>query len=173
MLPELPAGVELNRLTTHDDERGAFVEILRPGRIDAQIAQVSVSTSNEGALRGLHFHRRQTDIWHLLDGELEVALVDLRLNDPQPVTFTWSSSDPSTLRVPPGVAHGYAALSRSRILYMFTREHDPADEFGIAWNDPDLATPWRIQHPVLSERDANNPTLAELRSGGRLDGLDR
>jgi len=34
------------------------------------------------------------------------------------------------------------------------------DEHGVAWNDPTLAIPWRIDaEPVLSERDANNPNL--------------
>jgi len=62
--------------------------------------------------------------------------------------------------VPPGVAHGYLALTDLDVIYWVTSEYDPSDEHGVAWNDPTLAIPWRIDtEPVVSERDAGNPKL--------------
>jgi dTDP-4-dehydrorhamnose 3,5-epimerase len=36
-------------------------------------------------------------------------------------------------------------------------------EAALAWNDRDLAVPWPIDEPVLSERDRTAPTLADIR----------
>jgi dTDP-4-dehydrorhamnose 3,5-epimerase len=41
------------------------------------------------------------------------------------------------------------------------RYFDGSDEWGIAWNDPELGIDWPATDPVLSERDRNNPGLAE------------
>jgi dTDP-4-dehydrorhamnose 3,5-epimerase len=47
------------------------------------------------------------------------------------------------------------------LLYMVDAEYDGKDEFGFAWDDPDLAIAWPVTDPVVSERDANNPSLRE------------
>ena len=36
------------------------------------------------------------------------------------------------------------------------------DEYGLLWNDPDLAIAWPVEDPVLSDKDAANPTLREF-----------
>ena len=62
--------------------------------------------------------------------------------------------------IPPGVAHGYLALTDLDVIYWVTGEYDPGDEHGVAWNDPTLGIPWQIDtEPVVSERDAKNPGL--------------
>ena len=33
---------------------------------------------------------------------------------------------------------------------------------GVAWNDPELAVEWMQDAPQLSERDRDNPLLADL-----------
>jgi len=40
--------------------------------------------------------------------------------------------------------------------------YDPSSELGVAWNDPALAITWPVTQPLLSRRDSNHPTLAEL-----------
>ena len=32
----------------------------------------------------------------------------------------------------------------------------------MAWDDPELAIEWPISDPILSERDRNAPSLAEI-----------
>jgi len=62
--------------------------------------------------------------------------------------------------VPAGVAHGYLALTEIDLIYWVTREYDPGDENGVAWDDPTLAIDWRLDGPpVVSERDSRNPGL--------------
>ena len=47
-------------------------------------------------------------------------------------------------------------------MYFVDRIHDPADEFGVAWDDPEIGADWGLIDPVLSERDKKNPTRREL-----------
>jgi len=40
--------------------------------------------------------------------------------------------------------------------------YNPDDELGVAWDDPDLDVEWGVDEPVISERDRNNPRLADI-----------
>jgi dTDP-4-dehydrorhamnose 3,5-epimerase len=70
------------------------------------------------------------------------------------------------LYIPAGCVHGFLALEDETLLYYKqSSEYDPAAELGIAWNDPDLAIEWPLGGvaPILSAKDASNPTLRALR----------
>ena len=65
--------------------------------------------------------------------------------------------------VPPGFAHGFAVLSPvAQVEYKCTELYDRASEVGIAWNDPALAIEWPISDAILSDRDRQHPTLAQV-----------
>ncbi len=55
--------------------------------------------------------------------------------------------------IPPGVAHGFAALSDMTITYLVDGYYNPADELGVAWDDPDIGADWGLTDPILSTRD--------------------
>jgi dTDP-4-dehydrorhamnose 3,5-epimerase len=165
------AGVHWGRLRAHADERGAFRELGRAGALGQPFVQANLSLSRAGVLRGLHYHRRQLDHWVVLDGEVFVALVDLRnLREKggRPVTRVLATDD--TVTIPQMVGHGFLALAPTRLLYLVTNEYDNTDELGLAWDDPELAVAWPTVatpdgRPILSDRDHANPSLAELRDG--------
>jgi hypothetical protein len=56
-----------------------------------------------------------------------------------------------------GVAHGFAALTDMTITYLVDGYYSPADELGVAWNDPAIGADWGVTDPVLSARDQTNP----------------
>ena len=58
------------------------------------------------------------------------------------------------------------------VLYKCTDFYHPEDEYGIIWNDPDLAIPWPTNAPQLSDKDRHNPRLKELPSE-QLPAYDR
>ena len=176
-------GVSYGKLAGHGDRRGSFMEIWRAsafgslteemaGLPDARFVQANLSTSAQGVLRGLHYHRRQLDYWIVVGGRALVALVDVR-----PVT-----ADPAahalielrelgvgeTVTIPTGVAHGFLALEPLQLMYLVSNEYDGSDELGFAWDDPAVGVPWPAVtgtpdgRPILSDRDLSNPTLAEL-----------
>ena len=66
------------------------------------------------------------------------------------------------LFIPIGVAHGFAALTDATLTYIVNQNYDGGDEFGVAWDDPDLALPWGIESPILSGRDLRNPRLRDM-----------
>ena len=82
------------------------------------------------------------------------------------VGVTLSADNFKQCYVPPGFAHGFAVVSPiAQVEYKCTDIYDPADEIGIAWNDPALAISWPVGQPFLSERDRRNPRLAEVMDG--------
>jgi dTDP-4-dehydrorhamnose 3,5-epimerase len=157
---EIP-GATLVSLESHPDERGGFVEILRAARFPDQFVQANHSYSRAGVLRGLHYHRHQADLWYVVRGRMQVGLADLRerRNPPATSSFVMDADDPAILYVPPGVAHGYLALTDLDLIYFVTRYFDETDEFGVAWDDPGLAIQWENPNPILSMRDRSTPPL--------------
>ena len=69
--------------------------------------------------------------------------------------------------IPPGVAHGFAALTDMMITYMVDSYYNPDDELGVAWDDPDIGADWGVADPILSARDQANPRRAALPAGRR------
>ena len=52
------------------------------------------------------------------------------------------------------------------ITYLVDGYYDPADELGVAWDDPAVAADWGVADPVLSTAIAN-PRRADLAAGRR------
>lgn len=143
------------------DERGSFVEIFRENLLGTEFVQANHSRSRKGVLRGLHYHRKQADAWYVMAGEAQAMLADLRSRSDSPtvVSVDLSFDQPRVLYIPPGIAHGFLAITDLDLIYWVTHYYDSTDEFGIAWDDPTISAPWRTNDPVLSERDRNNPKL--------------
>ncbi len=113
--------------------------------------QVNISYSHKNVLRGLHYHREQTDVWWPIQGRFQVAFVQQ-----QPThlveSFIIDSREPIAIKIPPNVSHGYLALDSACILgYAVDQVYNPEDEFTIPWNHQGIA--WKVETPILSERD--------------------
>ena len=107
----------------------------------------------------------QSDYWYVSHGQAQVVLHDLRQDSPtQGATQNFklgisNSSEQKGVYIPPGVAHGFAAVTDITITYLVDNYYDPQDELGVAWNDPQIRADWEIDNPILSERDQSNPLL--------------
>lgn len=170
-------GVSLKQVTVHNDERGSFSEVFRsewvPGRNYGNEIQLNLSRSRKGALRGLHYHKKQSDWWIPVHGRFQAVLADLRETSRtfgNTMVFNLSSDDSVCVLIPPGVAHGFLALTDASLLYAVDCYYDGSDEQGVAWNDPELAIQWVLENPIVSTRDINNPTVEELKKGKLLPG---
>ena len=69
---------------------------------------------------------------------------------------------PQALLIPPGVAHGFLALSEATLLYMVTEAYDGTDEHGFRFDDPGLGFAWSRLDPIVTERDRTAPDLGEV-----------
>ena len=169
---EVIDGVHLVRPTVHGDQRGYFVETYRrewfPG--GREMVQANRGDRVTGCLVGLHYHLRQADYWYVPRGHARVVLHDLRAGgrtDGATLSLDLGEVDGGAnnhlgVYIPPGVAHGFAALSDLTITYLVDGYYDPADELGVAWDDPAVDADWGISEPILSERDRNLPGRADL-----------
>jgi dTDP-4-dehydrorhamnose 3,5-epimerase len=151
----------------HGDERGRFVETYRRQwlPLGREMVQGNRSEKQAGAIVGLHYHLHQADYWYLLRGRARVVLHDLREGSPTDgvtETIVLDGSEDRGLFIPPGVAHGFAALSDLLLWYLVDGYYNPADELGLAWDDPDVGAMWGVVDPVLSDRDRNNPRRTEI-----------
>ena len=160
-------GVVLVHLAERPDERGRFVETFRQEWIPGAppMVQGNRSDSIAGAVRALHYHLHQADYWYVPAGRIFVALHDLRRSSPTTgATQTLEIGQGAEIGVyiPPGVAHGFQAVTDATLTYLVDRYYDPADEHGLAWDDPDAGIPWPIPNAVLSDRDRANPKRADI-----------
>ena len=148
-------GVGIIPLQFWPDDRGYFLELLRAGQglaagLSTATLQVSAALSYPGAIKAFHFHSRQTDIWAPAAGMLQVCLYDLRVGSPSfgvKNTLYIGELRPWSLRIPPGVGHGYKVLGPdpALLVYATDRFYDPTDEGRLAWNDPDIGYDWETQ----------------------------
>jgi dTDP-4-dehydrorhamnose 3,5-epimerase len=166
-------GLRLFEPRVFEDERGAFLEVYHRDRyrehgLDVAFVQDNLSRSRRAVVRGLHFQRRhpQGKLISVVRGAIYDVAVDLR---PGSETFgahvgvELSDANGRQLWVPPGFAHGFAALSdRADVLYKCTDVYHPDDEGGLLWNDPALGIAWPVAEPILSERDRQHPPLDAL-----------
>ncbi len=167
-------GVVVLEPEVHGDERGFTVETYRRDAwgnagVDVEFVQHNHSRSSQGTLRGLHFQTDpgQAKLVRCSRGRIFDVAVDLRRDSP---TFgQWEGhvlddTDHRQLYIPVGFGHGFAVLSDlADVSYLLSSTYDPATESGIVWNDPDIAVEWPVESPLLSERDKQAPTLADVR----------
>jgi dTDP-4-dehydrorhamnose 3,5-epimerase len=169
-------GVVTVRPDVRGDERGIFIETYRREWLPhgREMVQGNRSDKQAGAVVGLHFHLHQADYWYVPRGRARVVLHDLRRGAPtEGATLELQLDDVNHAGVwiPPGVAHGFAAATDLTMTYLVDQYYNPADELGLAWNDPNVAADWDLApgtEPILSPRDRSNPSRTELADGGRL-----
>ncbi len=169
MLPavDLPDGVALLDLTTHEDRRGGLTEIFRSTwTADFQPVQWNVVTSRPGVLRGVHVHALHSDYFVVLSGSVTIGLHDLRPTDATgwSGTVEMTGSPVTALVIPPGVAHGFYSHTASTYVYAVDHYWSLEDELGCHWSDPDLAIRWPVADVVLSDRDTEAGSFSELRA---------
>jgi len=168
----LPGVYEL-RPKIYRDARGSFLETYHLANfstlgINDRFVQDNHSVSSRGTLRGLHYQLQypQAKLCRVIEGEALDVAVDIRAGSPhfgKSVVVRLCAKDQNQLYIPVGFAHGFLALTDTvQFLYKCSDYYSPADEFGILWNDSELAIPWGAENPVLSPRDAQNRKLAEV-----------
>lgn len=160
----------------HVDGRGLFFEafnkneLIKAG-IEINVLQTNISISQKNVVRGLHFQNppfAQGKLVRVLRGAILDVAVDIRKDSP---TFGKSYSkelneeNKLALWVPEGFAHGFASLADNTMLeYSCTNVYNKASEGGIHWNDAGIGIDWRIENPIISEKDAEAPFFKDFES---------
>jgi dTDP-4-dehydrorhamnose 3,5-epimerase len=159
------------------DSRGFFTELFNKQKFEdlglghLNFVQDNLSTSQKGTIRGLHFQSppyAQGKMVTVFQGCVLDVAVDLRKNSPtfgQHVAVELDADNLRYLFIPEGFAHGFQVLSENCIFYYkCTNYYNAPADGGVFWNDPALNLPWREIEPIVSEKDAKQPLLANLNS---------
>ncbi|QCQ97589.1 dTDP-4-dehydrorhamnose 3,5-epimerase [Brevundimonas sp. SGAir0440] len=167
------------------DARGWFMETFSESSaatagIGARFVQDNQSFSaGEGTLRGLHFQRpphAQAKLVRCVRGSVMDYAVDLRRGSPtygHYVSAKLTSEGGEQLYIPIGFAHGFVTLeSDVEIAYKVSDVYAPECDGGILWNDSTIGIEWPLpaSGPILSDKDAALPTLAEFDCPFEYDG---
>ncbi len=87
----------------------------------------------------------------------------VRLEQPRGLNHITSCNTqrcPAVRFIPPGFAHGFCVTSEEAdFVYRCGSYYEPELERGIAWDSAGID--WPTDQPVLSDRDQQNPTLAD------------
>src|SRR5438045_4626329 len=166
------AGVYVVEPEVHGDQRGLFIETYRRAWFPHGREMVQANRANRqcGAVVGLHYHLHQADYWYVPFGTAKVVLHDLREGGPTDgatLTLELSGDNHVGVFIPPGVAHGFAAVTDMTITYLVDGYYNPADELGLAWNDPAVKADWGVTDPILSDREQTNHGRDDLPAGRR------
>jgi dTDP-4-dehydrorhamnose 3,5-epimerase len=168
------AGALLFKPAPHVDERGFFSRTFdaataRAAGIDpGSFLQDSLSRSRLGVLRGLHLRRGRGEakLVRCSYGAVFDVVVDLRPGSPTYLnweSFELRDDEQVSLYVPAGCAHGFQALTDpADVAYRIDREHDPAQDVSIAFNDQQLDIAWPLPVTSMSPRDRAAPPLADV-----------
>jgi dTDP-4-dehydrorhamnose 3,5-epimerase len=97
------------------------------------------SATDYGVVKCWHLHQKHTDQFTVTRGKLQVSLVDLREGSPtflQANKLILGTQKPRFLKIPPGVMHGWKALSQPEVIVVNFQSmpYDAADEFKFTWN---------------------------------------
>lgn len=168
------------------DDRGRFHEWFKDGDFresvgqGLRLAQANCSRSARGTLRGIHFAAvppGQAKYVTCVSGAVLDVVVDIRVGSPG--FGTWEAvrlddTDHRSVYLSEGLGHAFMALEDdSTVVYLCSEGYAPRREYGVNPLDPALAISWPDGlTPLLSEKDADAPTLEEAGRQGLLPSFE-
>ncbi len=120
--------VEIKKLDIKKDERGWLAEILRPDDVKLKgFGQVLVTVANPGKVKGNHYHKRKVEWYSVIQGDMELHLLDL--NTKKREVKTIGESNPVLVKINPGVAHAVKCVSKvpAVLLIYISESFNPED----------------------------------------------
>lgn len=128
-------GVKFIDLLWRVDGRGKLIEIGTPVFFNGNWlfpAHVYQTYTDKDVIKAWHVHKEHTDQFGITHGKLNLVLADIREQSStfgKYVSVVIGRDNPMAVRVPPGVLHGWKALSHGcMVTNMQTHIYNPFDE---------------------------------------------
>jgi dTDP-4-dehydrorhamnose 3,5-epimerase len=180
-------GTYLHKPDRFVDPRGTFHMMFHRDELVAEtgyaleVAQVNLSVSSRGALRGIHFADvppGQAKYVSCVRGAVLDVVVDIRVGSP---TFGEWEAVPlddehcHSVFIAEGLGHAFFALTDDAAVNYFCSEpYNPSAEHGLNPLDPAIGIAWPAGiEPLLSKKDAEAISLAEAVEAGTLPDYER
>jgi dTDP-4-dehydrorhamnose 3,5-epimerase len=167
------------------DDRGSFLEAFRGEEFAAdlgyrlEVGQVNCSVSRRGVIRGIHYADvppSQAKYVTCVRGAILDVVVDIRVGSES--FGAWEAvrlddAERKALFISEGLGHGFMALTDdATVMYLCSTGYAPGREHGLNPMDRGLGIDWPLDEidsePVLSDKDAQAPSLAEAEASGAL-----
>lgn len=170
-------GVVILTPARHGDARGFFSESWNKARMDSagltyDFVQDNHSLSQAvGTVRGLHYQRlphAQAKLVRCGQGALFDVAVDIRIGSPtygQWIGVELTAQNGKQLLIPAGFLHGFSTRAPdTEIIYKCTDYYAPECDGAVRYDDPAIGIDWGLgtDAPLLSDKDANAPLLADI-----------
>ncbi|MFB6981665.1 dTDP-4-dehydrorhamnose 3,5-epimerase [Streptomyces scopuliridis] len=176
------AGAWVHEPKIFPDSRGSFHEWFKASDFaeaaghPLNLAQANCSVSSRGTLRGIHFADvppSQAKYVKCVRGAVLDVIVDIRVGSPtyrQWEAVRLDDVDHHAVYLAEGLGHAFMALTDdATVVYLCSEGYAPGREHGINPLDPALGIEWPEGiTPLLSDKDAAAPTLAEAEAQGLL-----
>ena len=158
------------------DDRGYFFETYSKRKyaeygIEEDFVQDNISKSLKGTIRGLHYQvgdNAQGKLCHVIKGKVLDVAVDIRFDSPtfgQYFSIELTGEDKTQMWIPPGFAHGFSVLSDEVLfVYKCTNYYSKPDDRAILYNDPQLNIDWKVENPIVSEKDLKAKLINEIQA---------
>ena len=158
------------------DERGYFFESYNQNMFQSLgipdvFVQDNQSFSQKGVIRGLHFQKppyAQAKLVRVIKGSVIDVAVDIRKASPtygQHYAVLLSEENQLQFFIPVGFAHGFVALEDDTIFtYKCSNFYTKDSEGTIRFDDPTLNIDWKIEQPIVNEKDLQSELFADFKS---------
>lgn len=147
------------------DPRGFFFESYNKQKYEEaglkfDFVQDNISKSSKGVVRGLHYQTgefAQGKLCQVLTGRVLDVAVDIRFGSEtfgKYFSVELTGENHKQIWIPPGFAHGFSVLSDDTIFsYKCTAFYSRDDERAILYNDSELDIEWKVENPIVSDKD--------------------
>lgn len=160
-------GVTIIEPKVFSDKRGYFFEsyneqVFAQAGICCKFVQDNQSSSCKNTLRGLHCQlgkSAQAKLVRVLEGTVLDVAVDFRKSSPtfgKYVAVELSGENKRQIFIPRGFLHGFSVLSEhAEFFYKCDNFWDKSSEFGVRYDDKDIAIDWKINpaDAIISDKD--------------------
>ena len=158
-------GLLVFKPTIFEDNRGFFYESFNNEKYmeitrNYNFVQDNLSKSKYGTVRGLHYQvgdHAQGKLVQVIVGKVLDVAVDIRFGSPtfgKYASIELSDDNKMQFWIPPGFAHGFSVLSETAIFsYKCTALYNKESERSIIYNDNSIGIDWKVQEPIVSEKD--------------------
>lgn len=166
---------------SHEDERGAYLEIYRADLLaeavghPMRLEQWNMAVTRAGGVRGIHFAttpKGQAKYVTCPAGSGLDVIVDVRVGSPtfgMVDTVVIDDVDRRAVYLAEGLGHAFVAHTDNTVLsYACSALWNPGGEHAVSPLDPALGIPWPETELRLSAKDTAAPTLKEAAEMGLL-----
>ena len=151
-----------------------FDEIGLPFNVEQSLSTMS----SKGVIRGIHYSMNPISKWKwisCLNGSILDVIVDIRPNSPsfgKYETIELNHSNGIGILIQGNLGHGFQSLEEnSVVVYNLSAKYEPHFEKGLNPLDTDINIRWPLQGAIISEKDANSPSLRNAAKNGALPEL--